>query len=175
MTSHWTSAKAWQGLPVPARSDGEDVDLRTVVDSDCELNILTFEAREEGLLHSVTPHAMSWRRLSKRLYPDDKAGHRTFYRRRFLLRCRLRNSSYQRRSGEDRGRDEEDHQRSAAARALSPCPARKLFAFMKEKEEPYKVELIEDLPEDAEHQLLSAGRVCRPLRRPAPDEHQGRR
>ena len=44
---------------------------------------------------------------------------------------------------------------------------------MKEKEEPYKVELIEDLPEDAEISFYQSGRVCGPLCRPAPHEHQG--
>ena len=44
---------------------------------------------------------------------------------------------------------------------------------MKEKEEPYKVELIEDLPEDAEISFYQPGRVCRSLCRPASDEHQG--
>ena len=33
--------------------NGEEVDLRTVVDSDCELNILTFDSEEEKL-HSAT-------------------------------------------------------------------------------------------------------------------------
>ena len=33
-------------------------------------------------------------------------------------------------------------------------PRAEAIAFMKEKDEPYKVELIEDLPEDASYQLL---------------------
>ena len=43
---------------------------------------------------------------------------------------------------------------------------------MKEKDEPYKVELIEDLPEDAEISFYQPGRICRPVRRPAPDDYQ---
>ena len=36
-------------------------------------------------------------------------------------------------------------------------PRDKALAFMKEKEEPYKVELIEDLPEDAEISFYEQG------------------
>ena len=53
-------------------------------------------------------------------------------------------------------------------------PRDEAIAYFKEKDEPYKVELIEDLPEDEDDQLLSAGRVCRSVRRPASDEHKGR-
>ena len=45
---------------------------------------------------------------------------------------------------------------------------------MKEKEEPYKVELIEDLPEDAEISFYQQGEFHGPLCRPSPDEYQGR-
>ena len=34
--------KGWQELLRQGKIDGEEVDLRTVVDKDCELNILTF-------------------------------------------------------------------------------------------------------------------------------------
>ena len=46
------------------------------------------------------------------------------------------------------------------------------IAYFKEKDEPYKVELIEDLPEDSEISFLPAGRVCGSVRRPPSDEHQ---
>ena len=37
--------------------DGEVVDLRTVIDKDCELNILTFDSDEgKQLLHQPHPH-----------------------------------------------------------------------------------------------------------------------
>ena len=57
-------------------------------------------------------------------------------------------------------------------------PRAEAIKFMEEKDEPFKVELINDLPEDADHQLLQAGRVHRPLRRSAPRlhrPHQGQR
>ena len=51
--------------------DGELVDLRTVVDKDCNLNILTFES-EGGAwaFHHTTSHIMA--QAIKRLYPDTK-------------------------------------------------------------------------------------------------------
>ena len=54
-------------------------------------------------------------------------------------------------------------------------PRAEAIALMKEKDEPYKVELIEDLPEDADDQLLSAGRIYRSVRRPPSDDHKGDR
>ena len=51
--------------------DGELVDLRTVVDKDCNLNILTFES-EGGAwaFHHTTSHIMA--QAIKRLYPGVK-------------------------------------------------------------------------------------------------------
>ena len=43
--------------------DGEVVDLRTVVDKDCSLNILHLRAKAEQL-HSVTRHPILWHRQS---------------------------------------------------------------------------------------------------------------
>ena len=60
--------------------DGETVDLRTVVDKDCQLNILT--ARDENglaaLRHTASPGCQE-------TVPEHKAGNRTFHCRRILL------------------------------------------------------------------------------------------
>ena len=45
--------------------DGELVDLRTVVDKDCNLNILTFERRRRCTGHSITLLLTSWHRRSR--------------------------------------------------------------------------------------------------------------
>ena len=45
--------------------------------------------------------------------------------------------------------------------------------FSWKKNEPYKVELIEDLPEDADNFFLFTGRLGRPLRRTSFDEYKG--
>ena len=57
-------------------------------------------------------------------------------------------------------------------------PREEAIKYMEEKNEPYKVELINDLPEDAHISFYTPGRVYRPLRRPAPGlhrPHQGQR
>ena len=46
------------------------------------------------------------------------------------------------------------------------------IAYFKEKNEPYKVELIEDLPEGCRNFFLFSGRLDRPLRRTTPDERE---
>ena len=51
--------------------DGEVVDLRTVIDKDCELNILTFnDEKGKGAFRHTTSHIMA--QAIKRLYPDVK-------------------------------------------------------------------------------------------------------
>ena len=54
-----------------ARVNGEVVDLRHVVDEDCELEILTFDNEEgKGAFWHTTSHIMA--QAIKRLYPDTK-------------------------------------------------------------------------------------------------------
>ena len=61
--------------------DGEVVDLRHVVDKDCELSILTFEDEGgKGAFRHTTSHIMA--QAIKRLYPDTKLA---IYCRRILL------------------------------------------------------------------------------------------
>ena len=51
--------------------DGEEVDLRTVVDKDCESNILTFnDEKGKGAFRHTASHIMA--QAIKRLYPDAK-------------------------------------------------------------------------------------------------------
>ena len=51
--------------------DGEAVDLRTVVDRDCSLSILTFEDEEgRAAFRHTASHIMA--QANKRLYPDVK-------------------------------------------------------------------------------------------------------
>ena len=71
-----TSAKVLHVLHVP-EVNGEVVNLRTVLDSDCELNILTAKD-EKGLKFFVTQHLMFLRRL-----------YRTYIRKQRLLSDRL--------------------------------------------------------------------------------------
>ena len=51
--------------------NGEEVDLRTVVDSDCELNILTFDSEGgKAAFRHTASHIMA--QAIKRLYPETK-------------------------------------------------------------------------------------------------------
>ena len=64
--------------------DGEVVDLRTVIDKDCELNILTFDSDEgKHAFRHTASHILA--QAVKRLYPETKLCDRTFYRQWFLL------------------------------------------------------------------------------------------
>ena len=156
-----------------AEIDGEVKDLRTVVDKDCTLNIFTAKD-PEGLaaLRHTASHVMA--QAIKRLWPETK----------LAIGPSIADGFYY-----DIDRDEpvtsddlakiEAEMKKIIKEALPlerfELPRAEAIALMKEKNEPYKVELIEDLPEDADHQLLQTGRVHRPLRRPAPHEHKGSR
>jgi threonyl-tRNA synthetase (EC 6.1.1.3)/Ser-tRNA(Thr) hydrolase (EC 3.1.1.-) len=64
--------------------DGEVVDLRTVVDKDCELNILTFN--DEKGKGSVPSHSLSYHGTGcEEIISGDKTGDRTICCRRILL------------------------------------------------------------------------------------------
>ena len=64
--------------------DGEVVDLRTVIDKDCELNILTFDSDEgkHAFRHTASQYFSSG---SKTFISRNKTCDRTFYRQWFLL------------------------------------------------------------------------------------------
>ncbi len=130
-----------------AQIDGETADLRTVVDHDCRLNIFT--ARDpEGLaaLRHTASHVMA--QAIKRLWPDTK----------LAIGPSIADGFYY-----DIDKEEplvaddlpkiEDEMKKIIKEALPlerfELPRAEAIAFMKEKDEPYKVELIEDLPEDA--------------------------
>ena len=54
-----------------AKINGEVADLRTVVEDDCELEILTFDSEEgKGAFNHTASHIMA--QAVKRLYPDTK-------------------------------------------------------------------------------------------------------
>ncbi len=63
--------KDWQELPRAGEVDGEVVDLRTVIDKDCELNILTFDSDEgKHAFRHTASHILA--QAVKRLYPETK-------------------------------------------------------------------------------------------------------
>ena len=130
-----------------AEIDGEVKDLRTIVDKDCTLNIFTAKD-PEGLaaLRHTASHVMA--QAIKRIWPGTK----------LAIGPSIADGFYY-----DIDRDEpvtsddlakiEAEMKKIIKEALPlerfELPRAEAIALMKEKNEPYKVELIEDLPEDS--------------------------
>ena len=130
-----------------AEIDGEVKDLRTIVDKDCTLNIFTAKD-PEGLaaLRHTASHVMA--QAIKRIWPETK----------LAIGPSIADGFYY-----DIDRDEpvtsddltkiEAEMKKIIKEALPlerfELPRAEAIALMKEKNEPYKVELIEDLPEDS--------------------------
>ena len=135
--------------------DGEVVDLRTVIDRDCQLNILT--ARDEkGLaaLRHTASHVMA--QAVKRLYPDTKLAIGPSIADGFYYDVDPASPM----TAEDMGKIEAEMKKIVKENLpieRFTLPREEAIAFMKEKEEPYKVELIEDLPEGAEISFYRQG------------------
>ena len=127
--------------------DGERVDLRTVVDKDCTLNILT--AKDEGglaTLRHTASHVMA--QAIKRLYPEAKLAIGPSIADGFYYDIDFASPI----AAEDLEKIEAEMKKIVKEDLKLErfeLPRAEAIAFMKEKEEPYKVELIEDLPEDA--------------------------
>lgn len=129
-----------------AEVDGKVVDLRTVIDKDCELNILT--ARDEkGLsaLRHTASHVLA--EAVKRLYPDAKLAIGPSIDTGFYY-----DFDHEPFSREDLDAIEKEMKKIVKEGAMLEkftLPRAEAIAYMEEKGEPYKVELIRDLPEDA--------------------------
>ena len=135
--------------------DGEVVDLRTVVDHDAAVNILTAKD-EKGLaaLRHTTSHVMA--QAVKRLYPNTKLAigpsiaDGFYYDMEF--ETPLTSDDFEKIEAEMKKIVKEDLKIERFT-----LPREKAIEFMKEKEEPYKVELIEDLPEGEEISFYQQG------------------
>ena len=134
--------------------DGKTVDLRTVVDHDASVSILTFEdpAGRAAYRHT-TSHVLA--EAVKRLYPEVKLAigpsiDTGFY---YDFECQ----SFSR---EDLDKIEAEMKKiikEGHEIARFTLPRAEAIRFMEEKGEPYKVELIQDLPEDAEISFYDQG------------------
>ena len=134
--------------------NGEVVDLRTVVDKDCELNILTAND-EKGLaaLRHTTSHVLA--EAVKNLYPDAK----------LAIGPSIDTGFYYDFDHESFSREELDALEKEMKKIIKKgakierytLPRAEAIKFMEEKGESYKVELIQDLPEDAEISFYSQG------------------
>ncbi len=137
-----------------AEVNGEVKDLRTVLDADCELNILT-AADPKGLAvyRHTTAHVMA--EAVKRLFPEAK----------LTIGPSIDNGFYYDFDHAAFSREDLDKIEAEMKKIIKEGKALERFTlgrdeaikFMEERNEPYKVELIRDLPEDAEISFYSQG------------------
>ena len=134
--------------------NGEVKDLRTVIDEDCELNVLT--AKDADGIRTVRhtcSHVLA--EAVKRLYPNAK----------LAIGPSIDEGFYYDFEAEPFSREDLDNLEKEMKKIIKEgnrlekftLPREEAIAYMKEKEEPYKVELIEDLPEDAEISFYKQG------------------
>lgn len=126
--------------------DGTVVDLRTIVDKDCGLNILTFndDAGKKAFRHTAA-HILA--QAVKRLYPEAKCTIGPAIDEGFYYDFDMPSLSR-----EDLDKIEAEMKKIVKENipiTSYTLPREEAIKLMEEKGEPYKVELINDLPEDA--------------------------
>lgn len=134
--------------------NGEAKDLRTIIDCDCNLNILTFEeeAGKAAYRHTAS-HVLA--EAVKRLYPEAKLAigpsiEEGFY---YDFDC----APFDRQALDKLEAEIKKIVKEGKPLEKFTLPREEAIELMKKREEPYKVELIEDLPEDAEISFYSQG------------------
>ncbi len=134
--------------------NGRVVDLRTVIDGDCELQICTANDKE-GLatIRHTTSHVLA--EAVKHLFPDAK----------LTIGPSIDTGYYYDFDHAPFSREDLDALEAEMKKIIKKgeklerftLPREEAIKFMEEKGEPYKVELIRDLPEDAEISFYSQG------------------
>ena len=134
--------------------DGKIEDLRTLIEKDCELNIITANT-PEGLrvIRHTASHVMA--EAVKRLFPDAKV----------TIGPAIDDGFYYDFDAEPFSREDLDSIEAEMKKIIKEGHKLERFTlqrdeairFMEEKGEPYKVELIRDLPEDAEISFYDQG------------------
>ena len=129
-----------------AEIDGKVCDLRTVIDKDVALNILTFndEAGKKVFWHTAS-HILA--QAVKHLYPDAKC----------TIGPAIDNGFYYDFDMPSLSREDLDKIEAEMKKIVKEgdditsftLPRAEAIKLMEEKDEPYKVELINDLPEDS--------------------------
>ena len=134
--------------------NGEVVDLRTVVDADCELNILTAnDAKGLSTLRHTASHVLA--EAVKNVFPDAK----------LAIGPSIDTGYYYDFEHAPFSREDLDKIEAEMKKIIKKgdklerftLPREEAIKFMEEKGEPYKVELIRDLPEDAEISFYKQG------------------
>ena len=138
-----------------AKVDGDIVDLRTVLDKDCELEILTFDSEDgNGAFNHTAAHIMA--QAVKRLYPETKLAIGPSIANGFYYDLD-RETAF---TAEDLEKIEKEMKKivkEALPLERFTKSREEAIAFFEEKEEPYKVELLKDLPEGAEISFYKQG------------------
>ena len=134
--------------------DGQVADLRTVLDKDCELSICT-AGDPEGLaaIRHTASHVLA--EAVKHLFPEAKLAIGPSIDTGFYY-----DFDHEAFSREDLDALEAEMKKiikQGAKLEKFTMPREEAIRFMEEKGEPYKVELIRDLPEDAEISFYSQG------------------
>ena len=134
--------------------DGEIVDLRTMIDEDCSLNIVT-ASDPEGLrvIRHTASHILA--EAVKRLFPEAKV----------TIGPAIEDGFYYDFDAEPFSREDLDKLEAEMKKIIKEgheitrftLPRAEAIKFMQDRNEPYKVELIEDLPEDAEISFYDQG------------------
>ena len=134
--------------------DGEIVDLRTMIDEDCSLNIVT-ASDPEGLrvIRHTASHILA--EAVKRLFPEAKV----------TIGPAIEDGFYYDFDAEPFSREDLDKLEAEMKKIIKEgheitrftLPRAEAIKFMQDRNEPYKVELIEDLPADAEISFYDQG------------------
>jgi len=137
-----------------AELNGQVVDLRTVVDTDAELNILTFndEAGKAAYRHTAS-HVLA--EAVKRLYPEAKLAIGPSIDTGFYYDFDL--PSLDRAALDAIEAEMKKIIKEGAEITRFELPRSEAIKYMEGKGESYKVELINDLPEDAVISFYSQG------------------
>ena len=134
--------------------NGEMVDLRTVVDSDCELNIITATyPKALYVIRHTASHVLA--EAVKRLFPNAKV----------TIGPAIDDGFYYDFDSEPFSREDLDNIEAEMKKIIKEgheitrftLPRAEAVKYMEEKGEPFKVELIQDLPEDAEISFYDQG------------------
>jgi len=134
--------------------NGEVKDLRTVIDADCELNILTAnDPKGLAVYRHTTAHGMA--EAVKRVFPEAK----------LTIGPSIDNGFYYDFDHAAFSRDDLDKIEAEMKKIIKEGKTLERFTlsreeaikFMEDRNEPYKVELIRDLPEGSEISFYSQG------------------
>jgi threonyl-tRNA synthetase len=157
MTVYEIAADISEGLARMACAgelDGKVVDLRTVVDQDCALSIMTFndDAGKAAYRHTAS-HVLA--QAVKRLYPEAKLAIGPSIDTGFYYD--FDTAPFDRAALDALEAEMKKIIKEGADLVRFTLPRAEAIAFMEERKEPYKVELIQDLPEDAEISFYQQG------------------